>query len=89
MGGIGRLCGCFVLGGVGRGLSSNGASVDDGRVDVELKRAEVDEASFWPPLDAEWFVPPLPLPHVNTADFAEGIATIYRLPKVGPVLDST
>ena len=36
-------------------------SVDDGKVDVELKRAEDDDASLCPPLEAELLVPPLPL----------------------------
>ena len=47
--------GCF-----NGGLSSKGVSVDDGKVEEELNRAEADELS-WPPLDAELFVPPLPL----------------------------
>ena len=47
--------------GFGRGLSSRGASVEEGSVDEELKRAEADELSFCPPLDDELFVPPLPL----------------------------
>lgn len=47
--------------GFGRGFSSKGASVEEGRVDDELNRAEDEELSFWPPLEAELFVPPLPL----------------------------
>lgn len=45
-------------------LSSLGASDDEGSVDVELYRAEEDELSC-PPLDIEWFVPPLPLTAVS------------------------
>ena len=43
------------------GLSSKGRSVEEGRVEVELKRAEDDELSLWHPLEAESCVPPLPL----------------------------
>lgn len=42
-------------------FSSSGMSVDEGRVDVELYRADNEELSPWPPLDVELFVPPLPL----------------------------
>ena len=42
-------------------FSSSGISVDEGKVDVELNLADVDELSLWPPLDLELFVPPLPL----------------------------
>ena len=45
----------------GEGLSSKGVSAEEGRVDVELNRASDEELSFWPPLDAEFWVPPLPL----------------------------
>lgn len=43
------------------GLSSKGTSAEEGRVDVELNRASDEELSFWPPLEAEFWVPPLPL----------------------------
>ena len=46
--------------GFGECLSSKGMSVEEGKVDVELKRAETEELSL-PPLDLELFVPPLPL----------------------------
>ena len=36
-------------------------SAEEGRVDVELNRASDEELSFWPPLEAEFCVPPLPL----------------------------
>ena len=36
-------------------------SVEDGKVEVELKRAEDEEVSLCPPLEAELLVPPLPL----------------------------
>lgn len=52
--------------GFGRGLSSKGASVEEGRVDEELNRAEDEELSLWPPLEVELFVPPLPLQNVST-----------------------
>lgn len=42
-------------------FSSNGISVDEGSVDVELKRADDEELSLCPPLEAELLVPPLPL----------------------------
>lgn len=42
-----------------------GTSVDDGRVDEELKRAEEEELSYRPPVEAELLVPPLPLKEVN------------------------
>lgn len=35
-------------------------SVEEGKVDEELKRAEEEELS-WPPLEEELLVPPLPL----------------------------
>lgn len=38
-------------------------SVEDGNVEVELKRAEDEELSC-PPLDLELLVPPLPLQDV-------------------------
>lgn len=55
IGGAAIVKACF-----GVGLSSRAISVDEGRVDDELSRAEEDELS-WPPLEAELFVPPLPL----------------------------
>lgn len=62
----------------GRGLSSRGVSVEEGRVDEELKRADAEELSLWPPLEEELFVPPLPLAHVRFATESSGNAT-YRL----------
>ncbi len=47
-------------------MSSKGASVEEGRVDEELNRAEADELSFCPPLEDELFVPPLPLRRFST-----------------------
>ena len=48
-------------GGLGRVLSSKGMSVEEGRVEEELNRGEMEELS-WPPLEVdELFVPPLPL----------------------------
>lgn len=55
--------------GFGGGFSSKGVSVEEGRVDEELNRAEDEELSFWPPLEAELFVPPLPLKSVSTFRF--------------------
>ena len=46
---------------MGDGLSSKGMSAEEGSVDVELKRASDEELSFWPWLEAELLVPPLPL----------------------------
>ena len=46
-------------------LSSNVKSVEEGSVDEELKRADEEELSLLPPLEAELFVPPLPLKHVS------------------------
>ena len=43
------------------GLSSKGTSAEEGSVDVELNRASDEELSLWPPLEAEFWVPPLPL----------------------------
>ena len=63
IGGIGNFRGSI---GFGRGFSSSGASVEEGRVDEELNRAEDEELSFCPPLEAELFVPPLPLESVST-----------------------
>ena len=45
--------------GCGLCRSSKGVSVEEGSVELELYRADNDELSW--PLDAELFVPPLPL----------------------------
>lgn len=58
------------------GLSSKGKSVDEGNVDVELNRADVEELSL-PPLDLELFVPPLPLIFISNAiSFVTNIAVL-------------
>ena len=59
-------------------LSSKGRSVEEGRVDVELYRAEDDELSLWPPLEAELCVPPLPLDTVSRGQAPESFVS-YRL----------
>ncbi len=78
MGGAGIL---WVSWGFGSGFSSKGMSVEDGKVDEELNRAEEDELSC-PPLDEELFVPPLPLPGISTLS-SGGALTTYRLLKFG------
>lgn len=49
--------------GCGLCRSSRGVSVEEGNVELELYRADRDELSW--PLDAELFVPPLPLESVS------------------------
>ena len=49
--------------GCGLCRSSRGVSVEEGRVELELYRADKDELSW--PLEAELFVPPLPLSRVS------------------------
>ena len=44
-------------------------SVEEGKVDEELKRAEEDEFSW---LDVELLVPPLPLLHISMKLFKKG-----------------
>lgn len=46
-------------------FSSGVASVDDGSVEDELKRADEEDVSKSPPLEDELLVPPLPLDGIS------------------------
>lgn len=74
--------------GFGKGFSSSGASVEEGRVDEELNRAEDEELSFCPPLEAELFVPPLPLESVSTFRLQSELLNIPVVQvRTGPTID--
>ena len=66
-------------------FSSGVASVDDGSVEDELKRADEEDVSKSPPLEDELLVPPLPLDGISNLTCSVAPAA-YRLLRLGSTL---